>query len=59
MNNELYEVIAQIALELSPNRIKAIAKAVIGLVGEDLIDAITDNYGPNCNKQLFEHLLNL
>ncbi len=57
MTNEFYEIVAQIALELSPNRITALSKAAIGLDGEDLTDAIMDNCGPNCNKKLFSKLL--
>ena len=59
MTKEFYDIVAQIALELSPNRITALAKAVIGLDGEDLADAIMDNCGPNCNRKLFAKLLEI
>ena len=56
MNSELYEILAEMVLQLSPKRIEGLAKAVEHCEGDDVADAILDARGPNYDKVLFGRL---
>lgn len=57
MKTELHEILAEMALQLSPKRIEVLAKAVEHCEGDDVADAILDARGPNYDKALFGRLL--
>jgi phosphatidylserine/phosphatidylglycerophosphate/cardiolipin synthase-like enzyme len=60
MKSELYDILAEMVLELSPKRIEVLAKAVEGCYNEeDVSDAILEARGPNYDKVLFGKLMDV
>ena len=60
MKSELYDILAEMVLELSPKRIEVLAKAVEGCSNaEDVSDAILEARGPNYDKVLFGKLMDI
>ena len=59
MKSELYDILAEMVLELSPKRIEVLAKAVEQCEGENVIDAVMEAKGPNYDKILFGKLLTI
>lgn len=54
--NEVWNAIAEICLELHPERVEAITAGILGVNGVQEIGRTRDRFGPNAGKSLFSKL---
>lgn len=54
--NELWQVIAELCLELHPDRIEAIASKILSLEAVERCERVKSSFGPNADPRLFERL---